>query len=494
MISTFLVSLSACTMGASTSAVDSVSIADADSEIKVFRQMQAEYTRLMEKGLSDGELMKELRESYRVILLRTDPLNQRQGHQPLEWKCPKVKYGRTGLDMPRVTCGGMRQQLEWTQQSVTTRDDIPKACVDNFQAIVDRALELGVNHFETAKGYGTSEIQFGQALKKHNRSSFILQTKINPMEDARQFQQTLELSFQKLQVEYLDLFAFHGLNLPKHLEWITRPGGCLEVINKFRAAGKIRWIGFSTHGDASTIEKAIKTNLFDFVNLHYQFVGSYHCSGTYAGEGGDHGNLANVRLAHSLNMGVFCISPNDKGGMLYKPTKVMADICKEMSNITPIEMNNLWLWSHNPMVHTLSVGAARPSDLDEAVSAAKMLDRAGELVPPVEKALRDLMVERLGKTWVETWWKGLPGAYNPTGVFVAHIVWLWNLVKAWGMFSFARARYATLEGNLRGRKPELSEEENILSFNSFVPGYPYRPEMAAQIADCIPETCPNKAK
>lgn len=55
-----------------------------------------------------------------------------------------------------------------------------------------------------------------------------------------------------------------------------------------------------------------------------QFVGSYHASGTNQDEGGSSGNIDNMKLAHSLDMGVFCISPNDKGGMLYKPSKVGA--------------------------------------------------------------------------------------------------------------------------------------------------------------------------
>lgn len=52
-------------------------------------------------------------------------------------------------------------------------------------------------------------------------------------------------------------------------------------------------------------------------------MGSYTASGTNHAEGDtDGGNRENVELAHALDMGVFCISPNDKGGMMYKPSKV----------------------------------------------------------------------------------------------------------------------------------------------------------------------------
>jgi uncharacterized protein len=66
-------------------------------------------------------------------------------------------------------------------------------------------------------------------------------------------------------------------------------------------------------------------------------------------------------------MGVFIISPNDKGGQLWKPSQVLVDACRAQ-DITPIALNNLWLWQHaesDTPVHTLVVGAARPSDFDE---------------------------------------------------------------------------------------------------------------------------------
>ena len=48
---------------------------------------------------------------------------------------------------------------------------------------------------------------------------------------------------------------------------------------------------------------------------------------------------------------------------------------------------------------------------------------------------------------------------TPTGVFVPHIVWLHSLVKAWGMYDFARARYSSLEGNAANWKPDKSVAE-----------------------------------
>ena len=129
--------------------------------------------------------------------------------------------------MPILTLGGMRQQETWNPKEGTKLEDISKECQANFERIADRAMELGINHFETARGYGTSELQYAPIIKKYPRESFILQTKVAPKENAADFLATLEKSFSELQLNeegYVDLLSFHGLNRPEHLEWIRKPG------------------------------------------------------------------------------------------------------------------------------------------------------------------------------------------------------------------------------------------------------------------------------
>lgn len=81
----------------------------------------------------------------------------------------------------------------------------------------------------------------------------------------------------------------------------------------------------------------------------------------------------------------------------------------------------------------------------------------------VEARLRGLEREALGEGWAEGWWKGLPGCYdNQTGVHVATIMWLWGLVKAWGMEEYARVQYSKLEANRPLWDKGLTKEENWL--------------------------------
>ena len=332
-------------------------------------------------------------------------------------------------------------------------------------------MRLGINHFETARGYGTSELQYAPVIRKYPRESFILQTKVVPQKDAAKFRELLERSFSELGLtqegDYVDLFSFHGVNKPCHLEWIIESN--MEIVKEFQAAGKIRHVGFSTHGMAPFITQVIETGLFSYVNLHYQWVGSY----TASGSGDEGGNAPALRAAKEQDMGVFIISPTDKGGALYEPPKALYRDCLPL---TPIAFHNLWLWSHDDLIHTIVVGAARPSDLDEHLDALMKYDQRRELSHPVMMKLKKRVTDAMGEDFFDSWAKSLPDAYeSPLGISVGYLYWLWWITKYWGMANFAQKRYASLEANLKTWDDNKSEAENKEQF-SWVPSLPFRPE------------------
>jgi hypothetical protein len=76
------------------------------------------------------------------------------------FKCPTRRFGRTELQMPILTLGGMRMQQTWQPAAGFTMADVTAECQSNFEAIIARALELGINHIETAKGYGSRCVYF----------------------------------------------------------------------------------------------------------------------------------------------------------------------------------------------------------------------------------------------------------------------------------------------------------------------------------------------
>src|SRR6185369_17409654 len=99
------------------------------------------------------------------------------------------------------------------------------------------------------------------------------------------------------------------------------------------------------------------------------------------------------------DMGVFIISPNDKGGKLYEPPPKVVALCRPL---TPMQFNDLYCLARRE-VHTLSCGAARPTDFDEHVAALNHYDRIAETIAPIEARLRAEMERTLGRDWCERW-------------------------------------------------------------------------------------------
>ena len=334
------------------------------------------------------------------------------------------RFGRTELQMPVFSCGGMRYQYKW--QDVIP-EEIPRDNQENLEAVIRCSIELGINHIETARGYGTSEMQLGKILPQFLREKLIVQTKVSPVADPQKFRQTFEKSLAYLQLDYVDLFGLHGINNAESWDYSIREGGCLEVAKQLQSEGKIRFIGFSTHAPTNIILQAINSNQFDYVNLHWYYINQW--------------NWAAIEAANKLDMGVFIISPSNKGGLLYEPSQKLVDLCAPLS---PMVFNDLFCLSY-PQVHTLSIGAAKPTDFDEHIKTLELLNNAAEILPPIISRLESEAVNILGEDWVKTWetnlptWEKTPGEIN-----MRVILWLLNLALAYDMIDYGKMRYNLL--------------------------------------------------
>ncbi|HEY9801660.1 MAG TPA: aldo/keto reductase [Leptolyngbyaceae cyanobacterium] len=373
------------------------------------------------------------------------------------------RFGRTELQIPVFSCGGMRYQYKWQDVSDA---DIPADNQANLEATINRAIEVGINHIETARGYGSSEMQLGKILPKFPREKLIVQTKVSPVADAKEFRKTFDQSLSYLQLEYVDLLGLHGINNAELLEYSIRPGGCLDVARQLQAEGKVRFVGFSTHGPTDVIVQTINTNEFDYVNLHWYYINQW--------------NWSAIEAATRHDMGVFIISPTDKGGKLYSPPKKLVDLCKPLS---PMVFNDLFCLSHS-QVHTLSIGAAKPQDFDEHLKTLDLIDQASEILPPILARLEETAIATLGEDWVKTWQTNLPKLEETPGqVNIRVILWLLNLATAYDLVDYAKMRYNLL-GNAShwfpGNKADKLHELDLTQCLSYSPHAEKIPQFLAK--------------
>src|SRR5207247_3945981 len=89
---------------------------------------------------------------------------------------------------------------------------IPRDNQETLEATIRRAFELGINHFETARGYGSSEMQLGNILPTLPREQIIVQTKIAPQKNPEHLLKSFQTSLKYLRLEFVDLLALHGIN------------------------------------------------------------------------------------------------------------------------------------------------------------------------------------------------------------------------------------------------------------------------------------------
>ncbi len=334
------------------------------------------------------------------------------------------RFGRTELSMPIFSCGGMRFQQSWQDNPEEAIDPAGQA---NLEATIQRALELGINHLETARGYGSSERQLGMVLPHLPREKLILQTKVSPQPTGREFKEIFATCLQRLQVEHVELLSLHGINNRALLEMSLAPGGSLDAARELQREGRVRYVGFSTHGPLDVLLDAVRTGEFDYINLHWYWVNQI--------------NTPVLLEAQRQDMGVFIISPNDKGGKLYAPSEKLSQLCQPL---TPMVFNDLFCLQR-PEIHTLSLGAARPGDFDEHLQVVPLLDRAAELTAPIEQALEAEMRRVLGDDWWERWADGLPDwTETPGQINLWEILRLWNFATALDLVEFARMRYNLL--------------------------------------------------
>lgn len=184
------------------------------------------------------------------------------------------------------------------------------------EAMMDKAIAAGVNYIDTAYPYhgGESELFVGEVLKKYDRDSFYLATKlplwaVHSLEDVdKLFNEQLS----KLQTDYVDFYLMHAMNRDKWHNMLEL--GVVERLEELKAEGKIRYLGFSFHDSYEAFEEILNYRDWDFCQIQLNYM-----------DVNDQAGMKGYKLAEEKQVPLVIMEPI-KGGMLANYGGDIADV------------------------------------------------------------------------------------------------------------------------------------------------------------------------
>lgn len=142
------------------------------------------------------------------------------------------------------------------------------------EQMMDRAIAAGVNYIDTAYPYhdGASETFVGKVLKKYDRNSFYLATKlpcwkVNKLEDVESI---FNEQLTKLQTDYIDFYLLHALDRNRFHEMVEL--GCVKKLEELKAQGKVKYLGFSFHDCYDAFQEIVNYRDWDFCQIQLNYM------------------------------------------------------------------------------------------------------------------------------------------------------------------------------------------------------------------------------
>ncbi len=163
---------------------------------------------------------------------------------------PSRILGRTGVKVTSIGLGG-----EGILRTFNHDRDA--------YALINRAIDLGINYFESARAYAGSESYYGRSLKERRKDIFL--TSKSHARDKRGALAHLHETLENMHTDHLDLYQVHDMRTEEEIRQVFGPGGALEAFAEAKEKGLTRFIGVTGHHDHSILRKCIELVDFDTV-------------------------------------------------------------------------------------------------------------------------------------------------------------------------------------------------------------------------------------
>lgn len=325
------------------------------------------------------------------------------------------KYGNTGKEVSLLGFGCMRfpKKNDKIDQDETIR-------------IVHRAIELGVNHFDTARGYGDSELVLGKALQGKRDSVLITTKNPNKSSSGDEWQKVLETSLETMQCGYFDFYLSHYLSWEDFQKKLSVKDGPIERAMKLKEQKLISHFGFSSHDTPENMIRLIDTGYFECITLQYNFM--------------DLNNEKVIKHATAKGLGVTVMGPLAGGRIA--GIKTLAREINIGKDLHEVELGLRFVFSNKDVSNAIS-GMNTMEQVEQNVAIASNKETMNK---SDKKALLTLLEKY--KKIADLYCTGCNYCMPcPSGVNIQYIFYLDILYNVYGCKSYAASSYQNILKN-----------------------------------------------
>lgn len=322
--------------------------------------------------------------------------------------------GNTGLKVSALGFGAMRLPME--EGHVETKEALD---------IIHRAFELGVNLIDSAVGYcdQESEITVGKALKGW-RDGIVVSTKNHYKgDDPKKWRAFLDQSLSRLDVDYIDIYNFHGFKLELFQRWKKLAHSPIDEMKKAKEEGLIKHIGFSCHDTPANMIKLLDTGLFESMILQYNLLNTI--------------NEKVIAHAKANGIGIIVMGPVGGGRLAAPSQSLMKMIEKPVASTAELALRFVL---SNPNVSAALSGMNTIQMSEENVATASI---EKPLSPEERKQILAALEEK--KKLADLYCTGCGYCMPcPNGVDIPSNFQLMNYYHLYDLKEYARKQYARL--------------------------------------------------
>jgi predicted aldo/keto reductase-like oxidoreductase len=348
-----------------------------------------------------------------------------------------VDFGKTGVKVSRLGMGCMR---------LPSHEENGKTVFDEEEsiALIHRAMDLGVNYFDTAPYYcdKLSEVFLGKALAVDGRRDKVWVSTKNPIENdsGDDYERRLESSLKNLRTDHIDFYHFWGISLNTFLNKVKAKDGPFARAQKLKERGLVRHISFSFHDREPGQDEGGR--LIEILKNGEGVLESVLCQYNLL----DRDKEPGIALAHEMGLGTVIMGPVG-GGRLGAPSRMIQGLIPGQVKSSAEVALRFVLANQN--VNIALSGVSNVAQLEENAAVASRTDALSpEEIETIEAVLKEN--ERLAGLYCTGCKYCMP---CPQNVNIPEIFTIMNYHRVYKITGFAKKSYAEI-GKVPWRKYE----------------------------------------